>query len=104
MKTEQLVRPVTLEGQQFNVAVGDVVFWFQQAQLNSTPHVATVLELLDDNMVTLAVITHTEQVKLVRHTGVCLAGDERLKNPNYVKRGAWCPRFLFSFLVDKVKD
>jgi hypothetical protein len=104
MKTEQLVRPVTLEGQQFNVAVGDVEFWFQQAQLNSTPHVATVLELLDDNMVTLAVTTHTEQVKIVRYTGVCLAGDERLKNPNYVKRGAWCPRFLFSFLVDKVKD
>jgi len=100
VKADRLVRPVTLENQTINVAVGDVVFWFSLAQLNSTPHVATVLELLDDNMVTLAVTTHTEQLKVVRYTGVCLAGDERLKNPNYIKRGAWCPRFLFSFLLD----
>lgn len=100
MRQNQLVQSITVEGQQYNVAIGDVVFWFQQAQLNSQPHIATVLELLDDNMVTLAVTTHTEQLKITRKEGVCLVGDERLKNQNYVKRGAWCPRGLFRFLLE----
>lgn len=97
MKIRDLVRDVVVEEVNMQVSIGDVVWWFGQAQTSDLPLPATVVMFGEDNMVNLT-YQQPHTGRSVAIEGVCLCGDPRLKNPNYNKRGAWCPRGTWSFL------
>lgn len=97
MKQSDLIRQFIIEDQPVVVAIGDVVWYFNENQLNTMPHVAQVVAFGEDNMVDLT-YNATIGSRLVPVQGVCLVGDERLKNANYRKRGSWIPRGAFTCL------
>lgn len=97
MKQSDLIRQFIIEDQPIVIALGDVVWLFNENQLDTLPHVATVIAFGEDNMVDLA-YNAVVGSRLVPVQGVCLVGDERLKNANYRKRGSWIPRGAFSVL------
>ncbi len=99
LKPAQLAKTIKLQDTECPIALGDPVWWFQEAQLQSMPQVGTIVEILEDNMLTLNVQTNTAQPKLVRKEGVCLAQDSRLTNQNFRSRGCWVPRALWPFLI-----
>ncbi len=99
LKPDRLAKSIKFQGTDCPIAVGDVVWWFQEAQLQSDPQVGTIIEILEDDMLTLNVQTSTQQPKLVRKEGVCLAQDSRLTNPNFRSRGCWVPRALWPLLI-----
>ena len=97
MRLTDLIREFNIDGTPWTVAIGDVVWLFNENQLDAMPHVATVTAFGEDNMVDL---TYNAVVgsRLVPVQGVCLVGDERLNNVNYRKRGSWIPRGAFPSL------
>ena len=97
MKTTDITKSVTVDGHQTPVTLGDTVWWFAEAQTQSRPSAALVIELSDDNQVTLAYIP-VKGSRLTQMTGVCLMGDKRLSNANFRKQGCWCPRALWDSL------
>jgi hypothetical protein len=99
LKYTDLCREITVEQgtPPVSVAIGDTVWWFTEAQLNNTPAVAFVVSFCEDNMIDLQYTTGVGN-RLVTEKGVCLIGDERLKNVHNRKRGAWCPRATWKLL------
>jgi hypothetical protein len=97
MNQSDLVREITLEGSKVTVSIGDTVWWFAENQLNDTPSVGHIVRFCEDNMVDLV---HTTGIgnRQITEQGVCLLSDPKLDNPNYRKRGSWCPRGLWSAL------
>jgi hypothetical protein len=97
VRLTDLIREFNIDGTPWTVAIGDVVWLFNENQLDAMPHVATVTAFGEDNMVDL---TYNAVVgsRLVPVQGVCLVGDERLSNVNYRKRGSWIPRGAFPSL------
>lgn len=100
MRTDDLIRTVTLDGQQVSVVLGDVVWYFGAAQTASTPLPATVVAFGGPGLVDL-VFTEPTTGKSIAAKGVCMATDPRLENMNNRKRGSWAPRGLWSFLGTK---
>lgn len=97
MKLSDLIRQFVIDQNPITVAIGDTVWFFNENQTDSMPHVATVTAFGEDNMVDL---TYNAVIgsRLVPAQGVCLVGDERLNNANYRKRGSWIPRGAFPSL------
>jgi hypothetical protein len=102
MKLNQIHRSYTIDDTEVHVTLGDTVFWFAQDQKNNVPAVAIVTAFCQDNMVDLAYVAPLgSSAPLKALNGVCLITDERLSNPNYRKRGSWCPRGSWSALEIK---
>lgn len=97
MKTRDLIRELVIDEVPVQVSIGDTVWFFGQAQTSNVPLPASISAFGEDNMVN---ITYQQPLtgRSIAVEGVCLCGDPRLKNPNYNKRGAWCPRGTWSFL------
>lgn len=102
MKTRDIVRQVVIDQNPHTVWIGDTVWWCAQGQTDNVPAVATVTDFCGDDMVDLTYITPHSTGKLQVLKGVCLLGDERLKNQNYRSKGAWLPRTAFAML--QIKD
>jgi hypothetical protein len=97
LKISELTRKFPIDNMLVDVTVGDTVWWFAGAQLNNLPAVATILSFCEDNMINLS-YNSTVGSRLVTELGVCLIGDDRLKNVHNRKRGAWCPRGTWTAL------
>ena len=101
MKTTELTRKYTIDGYEVDVSLGDTVWWFPEGQTGGSPMVAFVTRLSDGEMITIRYFPPQGSVTS-EIIGVVPIGDERLKNPNVRKKGAWCTRALWaSIQVDK---
>lgn len=96
MEAKQLMRTVKIDGVDVTVAIGDPVWWFNQAQMD-VPAPAVIVSFAEDNMVNLAYINHIG-AKFTNLSGVCLIGDTKLDNKNYREKGCWSPRGLWTAL------
>lgn len=97
IKQDQLCKTVVLDERQVSVLLGDDVWWFAGNELGNPPAAAKVVAMCGDNMVDLSIYNQVNGKQFIEK-GVCLIGDELLKNQNYRKRGSWCPRGNWSAL------
>ena len=101
MQTTELTRKYTIDGFEVDVSLGDTVWWFPEGQTGGVPMVAFAVRLGDGGMITLRYFPPQGSVAAEK-MGVVPIGDDRLKNPNVRKNGAWCTRALWaSIQVDK---
>lgn len=99
MKSKYATR-IFMNGSPFNVQLGDTVFFYENAQLDTDPSIGTIISIGENNICDIAVIPNTG-VRIIVKTGVCVVGDPHLQtNPNYKKRGAWSPRMDFATLAN----
>lgn len=100
MQTKDLVRTVTLDGVEVQLALGETVFFFGAAQVQDRPIPAQIQAFGEDNMVDL--IYHEQSTgKPIVSKGLCMLTDPRLENVIFSKRGAWCPRGCWTCLSIK---
>jgi len=101
VKTTDFTRKYMIDGYETEVSLGETVWWFPEGQTNDVPMVAFVTRLGDGGMITIRYFPPKGSVT-AELIGVVPIGDERLKNPNVRKKGAWCTRALWpSLQVDK---
>jgi hypothetical protein len=96
VKASQLTRTVVIDNTEVTVAIGDPIWWFNQAQMD-IPAPAFIVSFAEDNMVNLTYINHVG-ARLTNLSGVCLLGDSKLDNKNYRSKGCWCPRGMWTAL------
>jgi hypothetical protein len=100
VQQKDLVRSVTLDGTEIQLALGETVWYFGAAQTSDRPIPATVQSFGEDNMVDLVYHEQaTGRPQIVK--GLCMLTDPRLENMVFRKRGAWCPRGVWTCLEIK---
>ena len=84
-----------------DVTLGDTIWWFPEGQTNCVPMVAFVTRLGTGGMLTLRYFPPQGTI-FKEINGVVAIGDDRLKNTNVRKKGAWCTRaFWTEIQIDK---
>lgn len=105
MKAIDLTRKYTVlnhgKPTEVDVTLGETIWWFPEGQTNCVPMVAFVTRLGDGGQLSLRYFPPQGTI-FKEHTGVVAIGDDRLKNANVRKKGAWCTRAFWSEIqIDK---